>query len=82
MLTNEDIVKLSEVLATKVDIKDLKTEISELRESLRSLTTSVDNLAKVIKDLQLEYHAVLNKLNRMEEWIKKASAKLGIDFNL
>jgi archaellum component FlaC len=45
------------------------------------LTKSVDSLAKTVKDLQLEYHAVLNKINRMEDWIKKASAKLGIDFN-
>lgn len=82
MLTNEDIVKLSAVLSTKEDIKDIRSEIFELRESIKQLTNSVDSLAKSVKDLQVEYHAVLNKINRMEEWIKKASSKLGIDFNL
>lgn len=82
MLTNEDIVKLSAVLATKEDIKEVKAEIAEVRESLNLLTNSVDALAKVVKDLQVEYSAVLNKVNRMEEWIKKASAKLGIEFSL
>lgn len=81
MLTNEDIIKLSAVLATKEDIKDVREEIAELRESVRLLTISVDSLAKAVKDLQMEYHAVLNKVNRMEEWIKKASSKLGIDFS-
>ncbi len=81
MLTNEDIVKLSAVLATKEDIKDVKSEIADLRESIRLLTNSVDSLAKGVKDLQVEYHAVMNKVNRMEEWIKKASLKLGIDFS-
>ncbi len=81
MLTNEDIVQLSAVLATKEDIKELRGEITELRESLNMLTKSVDNLAKAVRDLQIEYTAVLQKVNRIEEWIKKASAKLGIDFN-
>jgi len=82
MLTNEDIIKLSAVLATKEDVKEIKSELSELRESLRMLTISVDKLAKTVKDLQVEYQAVLNKVNHMEDWIKKASVKLGIDFSL
>ena len=80
MLTNEDIVKLSQVLATKEDIKELKAEINELRESLRMLTNSVDSLAKAVKDLQVEYSMVLSKVNRIEDWVKKASAKIGIEF--
>ncbi len=81
MLTNQDIVKLSAVLATKEDIKDVKSEIAELRESVRLLTNSVDALAKAVKDLQVEYAAVLVKVSRMEDWIKKASSKLGIEFS-
>jgi archaellum component FlaC len=81
MLTTEDIQNLSAVLATKEDIQRLDSRISKVEESLIMLTNSVDSLAKTIKDLQIEYHAVLGKINRMEDWIKKASAKLGIDFN-
>jgi phage-related tail protein len=81
MLTNEDIVKLSAVLATKEDIRGLEERVSKLEESHQRLITSVDKLAKAVKDLQIEYVAVLTKVNRMEEWIKKASVKLGIDFS-
>jgi archaellum component FlaC len=80
MLTAEDISQLSAVLATKEDIQRLDLRLTKVEESLIVLTNSIDSLAKTVKDLQIEYHAVLSKVNRMEEWIKKASAKLGIDF--
>ena len=37
MLTNEDVKKLLEVLATKEDIKELKEDMSGLRESVQAL---------------------------------------------
>ena len=42
MLTNEDIQKLSAVLATKEDLKDFYNKI-EMDEKFTSLQTSVDN---------------------------------------
>jgi uncharacterized protein YoxC len=48
MLTNEDIKKLSEVLATKEDINDLKQDVNGLREMVQSLVVSVDKLVKAV----------------------------------
>lgn len=54
MLTNEDIVKLSEVLATKEDIKDIKIDVNGLREQIQALTVSVDGLVKFMTDAKQE----------------------------
>jgi len=37
MLTNEDIQKIIEVVATKEDVKELKEDMSALREMTQSL---------------------------------------------
>ncbi len=81
MLTNDDIVKLSAVLVTKEDLKDFYNK-AELDQKFGSLQTSVDGLANTFKKYYDEQQIYVHKLNRMEDWIKKASTKLGIDFNL
>ena len=68
MLTNEDIKKLSEVVATKEDIKDLKEDIDGLREMVQSLVVSVDKLVKAVSDLKTEYAAIVNQVNRHEKY--------------
>jgi archaellum component FlaC len=79
MLTPEDIIKLSEVLATKEDIKEIKAEISEIRNSLNDLITTVDNLAKAVKDLTTEYSIFAHKIELHEKWIQILARKLGIN---
>jgi peptidoglycan hydrolase CwlO-like protein len=97
MLNDEDIKKLSLILATKSDIKDvrddldskflvLKTDIQDvkkdvegLREAIQSMMVSIDNLAKVISDLNIEYAAITKQLNKHEDWIKKIAEKVGLD---
>ena len=39
---------------------------------------SVDNLAKVISDLNIEYAAITHQLNKHEEWIKQIAEKVGL----
>lgn len=78
MLTQEDIQKIVEVVATKDDIKDLKQDVDSLKESVQSLIISVDKLVKAIDDLKTEYLAVTNKIDRHEKWIHQLAEKLGI----
>ena len=78
MLTDEDIKKLSAVLATKDDIKDLREETDALRETVQALSTSVDGLTKAISDLRAEYAAVANKNARHEKWILQLAEKVGL----
>ena len=91
MLTNEDLEKLKEVLATKEDIgklvtldefdrseSEIKQDINGLRESIQALTVSVDKLVKSISDLKTEYAVVKIQMNRHEKWILQLADKLGI----
>jgi len=78
MLTNEDIIKLSEVLATKEDIKDLRQDIDGLRETVQSLVVSVDKLAKAVADMHQEFVMIIAKVDRHEKWIMQLAEKLGV----
>jgi len=78
MLTNEDIKKLSEVLATKEDIKDLKQDVDGLQEMVQALVVSVDKLVKAVADLSTEYAAITNKVDRHEKWFQQIADKLGM----
>lgn len=82
MLTDQDIRKLTSVLATKSDVLELKKDVEGLRESIQGLLVAVDNLAKVISDLHLEYVAITHQLNRHEEWIKQIAKKAGISLKI
>ena len=78
MLTDEDITKLSAVLATKEDIKDLREETDALHETVQALTVAVDGLTKAITDLSAEYAAVANKNARHDKWILQLAEKVGL----
>ena len=78
MLTDEDVTKLSAVLATKEDIKDLREETDGLRETVQALIVAVDSLTKAISDLRVEYAAVANKNARHEKWILQLAEKVGL----
>jgi len=110
MLTTEDIQKLSSLLATKEDfkevkvdilslnsdlkefkentigefmalrsdVKDVKSDVGDLRESLQGLIVATDNLTKVITDLRMEYSAITYQLKRHEDWIKQIAEKSGV----
>ena len=91
MLTNEDIEKLKETLATKEDLakllsleefgqfqREVKEEFFNLREAIQTLTVSVDRLAKAVEDMHQEYLALTAKVDRHEKWIQQIAEKLGI----
>ena len=76
MLTNKDIQKIIEVVATKEDVDEIKENLTSLTGSVRSLTNSVDKLAKAVEDLSQEYAAITAKIDRHEKWIQQIAGKL------
>ena len=75
MLTQEDIQKIMEVLATKEDFSNFK---DEYRQDFSDLQTSVDNYAKKANDYYQEMVMMNQKLNRHERWIQQLAQKLEI----
>ena len=67
------------LMASKSDVNELKKDVEGLRESIQGMMVSVDNLAKVISDLRLEYAAISTQLTRHERWIKQIAEKVGLN---
>jgi len=78
MLTPEDIQKLSAVVATKEDIRELREDINGLREMVQTLVVSVDRLVAAVDKLNTEYAAIINQVDRHERWIQQLAEKLGV----
>lgn len=78
MLNDEDINKLTSVLASKKDIEEIKGDLGDLKELVQGLIVSSDLIAKSIGELKLEYAAISTQLSRHERWIKEIAEKVGI----
>lgn len=78
MLNDEDIKKLTSVLASKKDIEEVKDEMADLKELVQGLIVSTDGVAKAIGNLSLEYAAISTQLSRHELWIKQIAEKVGL----
>ena len=81
MLTDTDFKRIQKLvgnLATKEDIKEMREEIADLRETVQALLVSVDRFVKVAADLQQENVAINAQLTRHEEWIREIARKARI----
>ena len=78
MLNDEDINKLTFVLASKKDVEEIKSDLGDLKELVQGLIVASDSIAKSIGDLTLEYVAIKHQINRHEEWIKQIAEKVGL----
>ncbi|MDP2676652.1 MAG: hypothetical protein Q8O83_03130 [bacterium] len=82
MLTNEDIKKIIQVVATKEDVVEIKEEIFTLKENVQMLTVSIDKLTKAMEDMHKEYVITKHRLDRHETWLKQIAEKVGIKLEL
>jgi len=73
MLTPQDLELLKEVVATKEDLEHLASQ-----ESVNRLQTSVDSLAKMVKDFRDEHVVIHHRLQVLESWAKEVSQKFSI----
>lgn len=78
MLTDQDINKLTSVLASKKDVEEIKSDLTDLKELVQGIIISNDSIAKSITDLTLEYAAVKMQLSRHDNWIKQIAEKIGL----
>lgn len=64
--------------ALEENLKDIRSELKSMREAVQELTVSIDRLAGAISDLQTEYAAITNQVNRHEKWMHQIADKLGV----
>jgi hypothetical protein len=70
---------LDENMVTKQELSDLRDELPTRAEFSR-LQTSVDGIAKQFLDQQQEQTIGSSRTSRMEAWIIKAAAKIGLEY--
>ena len=70
---------LREQMVTKQELAELKSELPS-RDDFSRLQTSVDGIAREYKTISQELTVVGERTSRMEGWIMKAAAKLGLDY--
>jgi hypothetical protein len=80
VLSNQDIEKLTRVLASKSDLADItrrleghEERLTSIETSLGGLTNALNGLSRSIFDLRLEYAAIMNQLSRHEISINRLS---------
>lgn len=79
MLEDIDIDKLTSVLASKIDVMEIKQDLTDLKELVQGLIVVSDSLAKSISDLTLEYAAISTQLSRHDRWIRQIAEKVGLN---
>ncbi len=57
---------------------EYKRDTVRLEKKVDDLLTSVDNLAKMVKDFRDEHIILHRRLEVLESWAKQVSAKVGI----
>jgi plasmid maintenance system antidote protein VapI len=77
MLTEEDILKLSQVFGTKEDMKEIVENLSTKADFI-NLQTSVDAYAKKADSYFTEMVALSHKVDRHEKWLHLVADKLGV----
>ena len=77
---NARLEKIDTRLETKVET--IETKISAIEETVSSHTATLDAIAKYTKVLDTELPALRVRLERMEDWIKQAAPKLGLDYKV
>ncbi|HEY4508264.1 MAG TPA: hypothetical protein VJJ55_01255, partial [Candidatus Paceibacterota bacterium] len=74
MLTDTDFKRIQKLflnIATKENIREVKEELADLRETIQALSVSVERFVKIASDLKEEHAAISVQLTRHERWFKE-----------
>lgn len=77
MLTDQDIKKL---IAAEKEVFTTKEDFEMMRGDFVALQTSVDSYAKRADTYYQEVVVLVHKVQRMEDWIRLVSSKIGVEY--
>src|SRR3989344_875837 len=69
-------------LVTKQELSELADKVGLLTESVNNLTTAVANFTKQVNDFDQEHKSLKHQMLALQDWARKVSEKVGIDFKL
>ncbi|TSA46029.1 hypothetical protein D4R52_01360 [bacterium] len=75
---NNDFSELIKYLDQKFAAIESILEQKADKDDVRVLTTSIDSVLKRLDTLNTEFLSIINKVNRLEAWIKMVAEKTGI----
>ncbi|MCL5666217.1 MAG: hypothetical protein M1383_00360 [Patescibacteria group bacterium] len=79
MITQDDI-KL--IIEAEKEVFPTREDFSDLRKDFHDLQTSVDKYAKKADTYYQEMAVMRHRLERLEEWVKEAAGKIGLEFKV
>ncbi len=83
MLTADDITAIvnagKEIYSTKEDLASLELKFSQ---KFDSVITALDAVAKNMKDYHQEATVNRHRLERVEDWVKLAAQKIGLEYKV
>lgn len=83
MIDSQDFKKLVDVLKEFFHSKEeMDVKFDAMNENFNSLRTSVDIYAKKADTYYQEMSVMRHRMERMEEWIKSASQKIGLEYKV
>lgn len=82
-LTQQDLEAIQKIVKSELipihqNVKELKEDVSGLREMVQLLVISVDKLVKATESLQQEYLLITSEIKLHEAWIRQIADKVGI----
>lgn len=69
----------TQVAQNTADIRDLKTDVADLKDAMRAVQKSIDHLATTVDTLLLEYASIKTQQDRHERWFRQLAAHVGVE---
>ncbi len=69
-------------MVTKEEFSQLGQKVDKIEQSVNQLTQSVERLATLVQKMMDEHTAIKHQMLAMQDWIRKAAEKIGVEFKL
>lgn len=79
MITNQDILKLAKVLATKEDIRELDERLCKVEHQLNFHTIAIDKLTLKVGNVEQEQKITNYRLDKHEKWFSNIAEKIDVE---
>lgn len=73
---------LRENMVTKAEFSELSARVAKLEESVNRLIDAVEKLTTAVNNIAQEHTVMKHQLMVLQDWARKVSEKIGVEFKL